>query len=65
MRDMRLSTLIARGGVSLILGVRGRVSVVSLRVIIAHIMWMRRRLGSQAIVTNSHNLDWFFSNVLC
>ena len=64
MRDMRLSMIIARGGVSLILVVPSRVSVVSSRVIVAHIMWMRRRLESEAIVTNSHSIDWFFSKVL-
>ena len=65
MRDMRLSTLIARGGVSLILVVPSRVSVVSSRVIVARIMWVRRRLESEAIVTNSHSLDCFFSRMLC
>ena len=39
--------------------VRSGTSVVSSRVIVAHIMWMRRRLESQVIVTNSHRLDSF------
>ena len=59
MRYMRLSMRIARGGVSLILVVHCCASVVSSRVIIAHIMWMRRRLESQVIATNSHRLDSF------
>ena len=64
MRDMRLSTLIARGGVSLILVVPSRVSVVSSRVIVTHIMWTRKRLESEAIVTNSHSIDCF-SRMCC
>ena len=44
---------------SFILVVPCCVSVVSSRVIVEHIMWMRRRLGSQVIVTNSHRLDSF------
>ena len=59
MRYMRLSMRIARGGVSLILVVHCCASVVSSRVIIAHIMWMRRRLESRVIATNSHRLDSF------
>ena len=39
-------------------------SVVSSRVIIAHITWTRRRLESQVIVTNSHRLV-VSSTVLC
>ena len=50
---------IARGGVSLILVVHGCVSVVSARVILQHILWIRRRFESQVIVTNSNRLDSF------
>ena len=36
--------------------------VVSSHVIVAHIMWIRRRLESQVIVTNSHRLDSFLDS---
>ena len=62
MGDMRLSTLIARGGVLLIPVVACRVSVVSSRAIVTRIMWMRERLGSQVIVTNSHRLDSYIDS---
>ena len=62
MRDMRLSMRIARGGASLFLVVHSCTSGVSSRVIIAHIMWMRRRLESQVIATNSHRLDSFLDS---
>ena len=53
---------IARGGVSLILVVHTCASVISSRVIIAHIMWMRRRLETQVILTKSHHLDSFLDS---
>ena len=38
--------------------------VVTSHVIVAHIMWMRRRLESQVIVTNSHRLDSFLDSLV-
>ena len=54
---MRLSMLIAPGDMPLILVVPCCVSVVSSRVIVAHILWMRKRFESRVIVTNCHRLD--------
>ena len=46
--------------------VNSSVCVVSTRVsFIAHVVWMRKRVESEAIVSNSHHLDSFFSTVLC
>ena len=59
---MRLSTVIARGGVSLTLVVPSRVSVVSSCVIVTRILWMRTHFGSQVIVTNSHRLDSYIDS---
>ena len=51
--------------VSLILVVHSSVSVVSSRVIVAHIMWMRRRFASQVIVLKQSS-SWLVSlTVLC
>ena len=61
MRGMQLSIRIARGSASLILVVQSCASVVSSRVIVAHTMWMHKRLGPQ-VVTNSHRLDSFLDS---
>ena len=44
---------------SSVLVLHGGASVVSSSVIIAHIMWTRRRFESQVIMTHSHRLESF------
>ena len=63
-RHAALSIRIDRRGVSLIPDVHSGACVVLSRVIMAHMMWTRKRLESQVIVTSSHRVEPF-SRQLC
>ena len=58
-RHAALSIRIDRRGVSLIPVVHSGACVVSSRLIMAHMMWTRKRVESQVIVTSSHRVESF------